>query len=275
MVELYSFTLSLIVTALATVFGGFYGGIEDIWKPIVMVIGLTIAFILLFFLILLIVSYCINQKKPAEKQNKVCLYIFKIVLAFLMRWSGARVKVGGKEKVPSGNALWIMNHRSNFDPMVLANVFKFDNMIMISKPGNFKIPILGGFIHKMAYMSINRDNDREALKTIIKAIGRVKEGYSLTIFPEGTRNKTEDELLPFKSGVFKIATQANVPIVITTIYGTEKICKNFPFKRTKVYLDVVGVISPEDYKGKQTHEIADMAASMMLPKIKEYKTIKN
>lgn len=271
MVELYGFLLSLITTAFATYFGGFCGGIGDIWKPALMLVGLTLLYILLFFVALLIISYCINQKKPAKTQNKLCLYIFKIVLAFIMRWSGAKVIVRGREKVPDGTALWIMNHRSNFDPMVLYNEFRFKNMIMVSKPGNFKIPILGGFIHKMAYMSINRENDREALKTILQAIARIKEGYSITIFPEGTRNKTDEELLPFKSGVFKIAMKANVPIVVTTVYGGENIHKNFPFKRTKIYLDIVGVITPEDYKGIQTHEVADLAVSMMLPKIQEYK----
>ncbi len=275
MLELLSFILALIATSLITAFGGFYSGIADIWKPILMLFGLTFAIILIYFLVLLIVSYCFNQKKPVEKPSKVCLFIFNLTLAFLMRWSGAKVIVRGKEKVPNGNALWIMNHRSNFDPMVLSNVFRFKKMIMVSKAGNFKIPILGGFIHKMGYMAINRENDREALKVVLKLIARVKEGYSVTIYPEGTRNKTDEDLLPFKSGVFKIATQAKVPIVVTTVYGTENIHKNFPFKRTKVYLDIIDVIKPQDYEGKQTHEISELAEQMMLPIIKERKNTYN
>ncbi len=275
MLELVSIILATIATVLITAFGGIYGGIADIWKPILILIGLTLAIILVFFIVLLIVSYCFNQKKPVEKPSKVCLFIFHFVLAFLMRWSGAKVIVRGKEKVPSGNALWIMNHRSNFDPMVLSNVFRFKKMIMVSKAGNFKIPILGGFIHKMGYLSINRENDREALKVILKLIARVKEGYSVTIYPEGTRNKTDAELLPFKNGVFKIATQTKVPIVVTTVYGTENIHKNFPFRRTKVYLDIIDVIKQEDYQGKQTHEISELAEQMMLPIIKEHKNMYN
>lgn len=275
MLEFFSFILASIATVLITAFGGFYSGIADIWKPILMLFGLTLASLLIYFLVLLIVSYCFNQKKPVEKPSKVCLFIFHLTLAFLMRWSGAKIIVRGSEKVPSGNALWIMNHRSNFDPMVLSNVFKFKKMIMVSKAGNFKIPILGGFIHKMGYMAINRENDREALKVVLKLIARVKEGYSVTIYPEGTRNKTDAELLPFKSGVFKIATQTKVPIVVTTVYGTENIHKNFPFKRTKVYLDIIDVIEPKDYEGKQTHEISELAEQMMLPIIKEHKDMYN
>lgn len=271
MLELFSFIIALICTALLTVFGGIYSGISDIWKPILLLFGLTAAVLLLTFIVLFFISLIIYSKKEVKKPSKVCLFVFHTVLAFIMRWSGAKVIVRGTEKLPQGNALWIMNHRSNFDPMVLSNVFKFKNMLMVSKPGNFKIPILGGFIYKMGYMPINRDNDREALKTILKAISRIKEGYSVTIYPEGTRNKTDSDLLPFKSGVFKIATQAKVPVVVTTVYGTDEIHKNFPLRRTKVYLDILGVITPEDYNGKQTHEISDMAVEMMLPKIKEYK----
>lgn len=272
MLELYGFILALICTAAITAFGGIYNETSDIWKPVLLLIGLTLAFILLIFIVLFFISLSVNRKKEVKKPSKACFFVFHTVLAFIMRWSGAKVIVRGREKLPQGNALWIMNHLSNFDPMVLANAFRLNNMLMVSKPENFKIPILGGFIYKMGYMALNRGNDREALKTILKAISRVKEGYSVTIYPEGTRNKTDSELLPFKSGVFKIATQGGVPIIVATVYGTNNIHKNFPFRKTKIYLDILGVITPEQYKGKQTHEISDMAAEMMLPKIKEYKT---
>lgn len=271
MLELFCFLLSAAATASITIFCGICNETADLWKPVLLFVAFFIGFLLLFFATLFAVSLCFDKNKEVKNPSAVCVFIFKVVLAFIMRYSGAKVKAVGRELVPQKNAVWVLNHRSNFDPMVLANEYKFDKMIMISKPENFNIPILGGFIHKMGYLSIDRNNDREALKTVLKAIRRVKEGYSLTVFPEGTRNKTEENLLPFRSGVFKIATQAGVPIVVATVYGTEKIHKNFPFKKTAVNLDVLAVITPEEYKGLQSHEISDTVSKIMDEKIQEYK----
>lgn len=57
---------------------------------------------------------------------------------------------------------------------------------------------------------------------------------------------------------FKIAYYSNSPIVVVSLLNTNKIAKDFPFKRTKVYLDVVDVIYPEDYKEKTTIEISEI-----------------
>ena len=61
---------------------------------------------------------------------------------------------------------------------------------------------------------LDRENAKEGLKTILKAIEYVKNGISIFIFPEGTRNKGEElSLLPFKDGAFRIATKTGCPLI--------------------------------------------------------------
>ncbi|MBR2933902.1 MAG: hypothetical protein IKC33_06280, partial [Clostridia bacterium] len=69
---------------------------------------------------------------------------------------------------------------------------------------------------------------------------------------------------------FKIPLRANVPIVVTTIEGTEKIHKNFPFKRTRVYLDVLKVIKPCEYEGKTATVVGQEVRALMLENLKRY-----
>ena len=90
--------------------------------------------------------------------------------------------------------------------------------------------------------SRRRENDREALTAILRGIKQIKDDeYCVGVYPEGTRNATEDTLLPFKSGCFKIATKTNCPIVVMSIKGSDKIKNRYPFKRTTVTLEVVDV----------------------------------
>ena len=89
------------------------------------------------------------------------------------------------------------------------------------------------------------------------------------IYPEGGINKTDKILLPFHRGSFKIAKNANSPIVVTTIKNTEKICRRFFFSATDVYLDVIRVIQPEEVSSMSTAELSEMVWNIMHRHISE------
>jgi 1-acyl-sn-glycerol-3-phosphate acyltransferase len=102
---------------------------------------------------------------------------------------------------------------------------------------------------------IDRANIKEGLKAIVTAIDKVKNGISICIFPEGTRNRTENDLLPFKEGSFKIAVKTGCPIVPITINNSEALFeKQFPkIKKAHVIVEYgnpiyVNELSKEDQK---------------------------
>ena len=259
---------SAALTAVTAIFGGIRG-----WF-LLFVVPLFIGYFLLAIVLVLSVAFLLsiteNVTKTRTKPIKFFLFLFNFVDSFICVWSGARLIVTGEEKLDKTKKyLFIFNHRSNFDPMLLAKRFRKFDILMISKPDNFKIPVVGRSIHKAGYMPIDRENDREAMKTIIQSANYLKSGdYSIGVCPEGTRNKKDLDLLPFRHGAFKIATKANAPIAVIAINGCEKIHKNFPFRRTVVYIDVVDVISPDDYAGKTTTDISDEAATKIRQAIK-------
>ena len=121
-------------------------------------------------------------------------------------------------------------------------------------------------------LPLDRENDREALKAILKAIQFINEdNCSIAVFPEGGTNRTEEDLLPFRNGAFKIAQKANVPIVICALVNSKAILKNMFRRHTDVYLDVLAVIPPEELEGLKTVDIGNRAHGILLEGLRKRK----
>ena len=225
-----------------------------------------IAIILAEFIFLWICSLFVDTSREYEKDSRF--------YRTLLNWStpialwGARVRIhtNGTEKVPGGQKiLFVGNHRSNFDPEITWHVFRKWNLAYISKEENFRIPIFGRLIRKCCFMKIDRSNPRNAVKTINKAADLLKQQeVSIGTYPEGTRNKDADGLLPFHNGMFKPAQKAGVPIAVIALSGTEKIAKNFPLHHTDVYLTVADVIPAQEAVNMRTSEIGERVRENLL-----------
>ena len=104
-----------------------------------------------------------------------------------------------------------------------------------------KVPLLSTWMKRLHCLFLDRTDLKQGLKTILTAIEKVKSGISICIFPEGTRNKNDDELdmLPFHEGSFKIATKSGCPIIPMAISGSADIWEShFPkMKSTHVILE--------------------------------------
>ncbi len=201
--------------------------------------------VLLFIVIFLILSlpwlgieYILGRiNKPASdlRQLHIIQRVFKIVC-----WlCGIKLTVIGEENVPQDEAvLYICNHRSFFDTVITyARCPRLTGYI--SKESMKKVPIFNIWMERLYCLFLNRDDVRQGLQVILTAIDQVKNGISMCIFPEGTRNKVSDEMLPFKEGSFKIAQKAKCPIVPMAITNSSAILEDhFPFiKSTHVILE--------------------------------------
>lgn len=200
---------------------------------------------------------------PIKKQHRFSRWICASVSQWLGGYAGVRVHITGREKLPEGPFLFVSNHRSMFDPLIVMGWLDRYNISFVSKPSNLTIPIAGITARHAGFLAIDRDNNREALKTILQAADYLKRGVcNIGIYPEGTRSKTR-ELLPFHAGSFKIAQRAGVPVVVCCTHGTENVKKCFFFDRTPVYLDILDVIDAERVKAMGTAELADEVKSMI------------
>lgn len=133
-----------------------------------------------------------------------------------------------------------------------------------AKPEIFDIPIAGSVVHKCFFLSIDREDNRKALGTILHAAELLREGtVSIGVYPEGTRSKT-GELLLFRNGAFQIAKRAGAPIVIAKTTGTEQIARRFARRRTIVRFDILDALSADTAAKMTTREIGEYAREQML-----------
>ena len=222
----------------------------------------TAALLLLHALFLAIAALFVDGK-PVEKDSAFFRWLTAFTIKVGLSLLRVSVKVTGSEKIPEGRFLLVQNHRSAFDPLISLLALNAYQIGFITKPENMEIPVVGKFAHKICCLPIDRENPRNAMKTIREAAEFLENGVcSIGLYPEGTRN-SGNGLLPFHNGSMKIATKAGVPIVISTISGTGEIKKNAPFRKTAVEIRICGVLSAEEVKSGSTGALGDKVFCMM------------
>ncbi len=182
-----------------------------------------IAIYLFSFLLLgipaLFVEWCIGKCNPRHK-DRSCKALVSWGFRCITHLAGANVVVLGRENIPSeGACLYVGNHRSYFD-IVLTYTHFPDTTGYVAKKEMLRWPLLCSWMRNIHCLFLDRDNIKEGLKTILAGVDEVKNGVSLCIFPEGTRNKVNDTFLPFHEGSFKIAEKGGVPVVPMTIVNS-------------------------------------------------------
>ena len=255
--------LSLLATLGVCV--GSNAGLNSLWLAPVSFLGSFLSLIILAFLFLLGASLLANPQKPQQHDSLFYRKLIGLYLELLIPLVRVRVHTKGLEQTPkSGRFLLVCNHLHEADPVLLLHFFRKSQLSFITKQEVQSMFLVGRLMHKILCQPVNRENDREALKTIINCIRLIKEDeVSVAVFPEGYI-KPDRKLHHFRSGVFKIATKTGVPIVVCTLTNTNHIIKNFlRLKPTDVDLHLIKTIQPEEYAGMTTVEIADMVYHMM------------
>ena len=210
----------------------------------------------------------IDLDEPQEESSAFWRWQFGELAETVRKAFRVKLEVSGLELLPKDTRyLIVSNHRSLFDPVSMAAAFKKQEYVYISKASNFKIPIAGKVMHKCGCMALNRENNREAIVTIKRAVQMIKsDTASVVIYPEGTRSQL-DEVLPFHAGSFKIAQRAGVPVVCIAMRDTDKVVHRGPILPTTVHIDVAGVIDA-DFVGKHTtKETAELAHKIIQEKL--------
>ena len=179
-------------------------------------IVLTVIGFLIITLPLKFAEWIIGKFNP-DLKSRSSLAIVNTGFRFILWISGVKVIVEGEENIPRDTAvLYVGNHRSYFD-ILLTYVRVPRPTGYVSKKEMDKFPLLRGWMRNLHCLFLDRGNIKEGLKTILSGVEKVKQGISICIFPEGTRNKVADTFLPFHDGSFKIAEKGGVPIQPITI----------------------------------------------------------
>lgn len=253
---LHPFVIPGLLLALLMLLPGLDSPLKALWI-IPAALGCTAALLIAYFLILYVISLFISFEKPQNTNNRFFRAVTNFSVGIILKLCRVKIRLLGAEKIPTGRWLLVSNHRSAFDPMIAMWALRRHDMAFITKPENLKIPIAGKFIHKCCHLPIDRQNNRSALKTILRAAELIKNGVvSMAIYPEGTRNHGPG-LLPFRNGALQIAQRAGVPVVVTVLHNTDAITKRMPWRSTTVTLEVCCIIDAETVKAEKSPELGE------------------
>ena len=228
--------------------------------------GYWVALFAVAFLFLWLATATVDISKPRESDSKFFRWVLRLYIPAVYSLLRMDIDFQGKEKLPKdGRFLLVCNHLSILDPVLLMGCFPDAQLAFISKRENADMFIIGKLMHATLCQMINRENDREALKTILKCIQMIKDDQvSVAVFPEGYTSR-DQKLHHFRSGVFKIATKTQVPIVLCTLQNTQDIFHNIThLKKTHIPLHVVDVLSPDTFPGRTAVDISQEAFDKML-----------
>ena len=136
--------------------------------------------------------------------------------------SRARVQIEGLENIDGNRPqILVANHSGLHDILSLAAYLPIQ-FRWIAKKSLFRVPFMGWHMRRSGYIAIDRDNPREAAKSILEAVKVIQGGVNAIAFPEGTRSRT-GTLGSFFSGAFSLALRTGVPVVPISLDGSYRV----------------------------------------------------
>ncbi len=206
----------------------------------------TLKFWILITLLSLILGICALLAACVDRSGNTSHLISRLWARWLCQFSGSPVEIIGIENILRDRAqILVANHQSFFDIFALSGYLPVQ-MRWVAKASLFKIPFVGWAMKAAGYISVDRSDKKKAYQSFVATVKKVKQGYSVVIFPEGTRSE-DGTIGPFKKGSHLLAARAKAPMVPVTLIGTGNIIKKNSFVITPGPIRIV--ISPPVYTG--------------------------
>lgn len=235
-------------------------------KEIIMLLVLRVILAVLYCLLVCIFGgmYCLfNPRDPQHVAR------FGRLFGRLSTLLGLKVE----QRMPTGyqhygNCIYIANHQNNYDMVTTAKITP-PGAVTVGKKSLLWIPLFGPLYWLTGNLLIDRDNKTKAHNTITQLVEQIKKRkLSVLMFPEGTRSRGRG-LLPFKSGAFRAAIAAGVPIVpicVSTTHGKINLNR---FSNGWVIIEMLPPIDTHVYNKEQLHQLTQHCHHLMLEKVKQ------
>lgn len=222
------------------------------WFIILWIFLALITSILIFIIFALLFLKFAPRKNPTGKFRH---FLLKNAVFLFVKFYHVKIETVGKENIPDETFVVYANHKSNMDPLILYLALN-KRLTAVGKSTLFQHPVMKNVQNTFGAISIDRDNDREALKQIIFAIKEIKAGLSMIIFPEGgIKDRSEEEMSSLRAGAYKLVTKGQATILPISIIGSSEISKKKRYRRKNVKIIIHKPIKYEEFKDKNTTEI--------------------
>jgi 1-acyl-sn-glycerol-3-phosphate acyltransferase len=212
----------------------------------------------------------INQLCNIEKYDAATRYAYLHKLVPIVNRRG-RVVIDchGLENLPEENGyIMFPNHQGLFDALAFLETHERPFVTVMKKEVKDTI-LLKQIIQLLQAEIIDREDIRQSMQVIMNMTKRVKTGENFLIFAEGTRSRNGNNLLEFKGGSFKSATNAKSPIVPVALIDSFKPFDTKSLRKLKVQIHYLKPLYYEDYKDMKSTEIAELVSTTIQNKINE------
>ena len=186
------------------------------------------------------------------------------------------LNISGLENVPQGPVLFVSNHQGYADIPVFCAAITMKQIGFVAKSSLGRIPVFGEWIRDIRSVFIERDDARSSLKTMEEGAGLLKKGFSLVIFPEGTRSKGPNTG-EFKKGSLRLAIKSGVPVVPVTLNGSYHVFeeKGYVESGARVDFHVHPAIETRDLSKAEANGLSESIKSIILSRLEEIQSIEN
>ncbi len=177
-----------------------------------------------------------------------------------------KIDIINEERIDANRpCVFVCNHQSNIDILTMCRVYP-KNAVLIGKKELFWVPVFGQFFYGSGHILLNRQNRAQSVEALQWVANEIhKRSVSVWIFPEGHRNRGAEKMLDFKKGAFRIAIQAQVPIVPIV---HQHLSRYFdPSKKLigsqKIYMKVLEPIQTKGLTAKDTDSLMTLVRQKM------------
>lgn len=215
----------------------------------------------------------IEEAKAAgddEREREAILDATKIWGKATLDALGCQLEVTGKENLPSeGPVVFMCNHQGYADIFALCGAIDTVQFGFLAKSTLARIPVYGEWIKRIRSVMIERDEPREAAKAIIESIKYIKRGFSLVIFPEGTRSKG-GPVGEFRQGVFKVPIKTKVPVIPIALDGTAGVYEETGIlKGSRIKVKIYPAVELDGEEPMREKELCEMMKDTISAGVKE------
>lgn len=222
------------------------------------------------FIIVVPLYFLIFNLFPKKRAPDVAHALSRFWASYLFIFFFIRIKIKNKEFIDPGKTyVFVANHLSMLDIPLYArscsNTFRF-----LAKEELTKIPLLGYVIRNL-YITVKRSDKSDRSKSLEKMMATLNDHISVFLAPEGTRNKTDQPLLDFKDGAFRLAIAAQTPVAVLTVYNTRELLPPRPIlmRPGMLYAEWSKPIETRGMTEADLDRLKEMARNCMLDSIRK------
>ena len=190
----------------------FFGKIWAVWAIILFVVTMLV----------FMIPFLIIRTMAEPKRTKLFIAFSKVWMSIFLPGIGCPLTVKGKEHFKKGeNYIVVCNHNSLMDVPVTCPFVPGGNKT-IAKIEFTRTPVFG-ILYEMGSVLVDRKSEKSRKESFAKMKQVLAMGLHMCIYPEGTRNKTDEPLKPFHDGAFRLAADTGKLIIPALLFHTKKV----------------------------------------------------